>query len=234
MQSVNRQGLFKAGCGMKRMAWVTGVALLFWAALAWGKDILPVSLVEGENAIAVSLANKGKNDLYTVSASIDKSGLPQWLRIGGVAGSVDVPQGMKSGKKFCIHCTVKGAPPGAEAKIPLTLKDGAGGVWTYSFIARVSGVSPVQDYLFENYPNPFNPSTSLSFSLKESRQTSLVIYNALGQKIRTLLSEPRSAGKHTIVWNGRDDGGRAVSSGTYFFRLTSGSFVQTRRMTLVE
>jgi len=88
--------------------------------------------------------------------------------------------------------------------------------------------------LNQNAPNPFNPATSISFSLAEDRNTSLVVYDALGRTVRTLVNGPLPAGTHTVRWDGRDDTGAAVSSGVYLYRLTAGGVTETRRMTLVR
>jgi len=88
--------------------------------------------------------------------------------------------------------------------------------------------------LNQNAPNPFNPATSISFSLAEDRNTSLVVYDALGRTVRTLVNGPLPSGTHTMRWDGRDDTGEAVSSGVYLYRLTAGGVTETKRMTLVR
>jgi hypothetical protein len=88
--------------------------------------------------------------------------------------------------------------------------------------------------LHQNAPNPFNPATSIPFSLTGSGTVRLVIHDVLGRTVRTLVDGPRSAGKLTVVWDGRDDSGSPVSSGVYLYRLTSGGVAETRRMTLVR
>jgi len=88
--------------------------------------------------------------------------------------------------------------------------------------------------LHQNAPNPFNPATSISFSLSEGRNTSLVVYDALGRTVRTLVNGSLQAGRHTVRWDGRDDTDAAVSSGMYLYRLTAGGVTETRRMTLVR
>jgi flagellar hook assembly protein FlgD len=93
---------------------------------------------------------------------------------------------------------------------------------------------PVDYYLSYNYPNPFNPITSVAFGLPTAGQVRLNIYNVLGQQVRTLVDEYMVAGYHEVSWNGRDDGGQAVSSGVYFYRLEAGQFGQTRKMMLVK
>ena len=88
--------------------------------------------------------------------------------------------------------------------------------------------------LLGNYPNPFNPSTTIQFSLSATGRAELDIYNMLGQKIRSLVSERLEAGTHSVVWNGRDQNNKPVSSGIYVARLKMEGKVETRRMTLVK
>ena len=70
-----------------------------------------------------------------------------------------------------------------------------------------------------NYPNPFNPTTTIEFSIQNISEVELVIYNIKGQKIKSLLSDQITAGEHSIVWNGEDDSGKKVSSGIYLYKL---------------
>jgi hypothetical protein len=88
--------------------------------------------------------------------------------------------------------------------------------------------------LFQNYPNPFNPETTIKFNLKKSSRVTLTIYNSLGQKIRTLVNRRMSAGVHEITWNTLDNSGLSMASGVYFFRLSTGSSSQTKKMMFVK
>lgn len=85
-----------------------------------------------------------------------------------------------------------------------------------------------------NYPNPFNPETTIEFSLHESGFAGLTIYNLAGQKVRELVSGTLSEGVHSVVWNGLNDNGLPVSAGLYMSRLTMGDAVTTGRMVLVK
>jgi len=85
-----------------------------------------------------------------------------------------------------------------------------------------------------SYPNPFNPSTTIEFTLPESGFTTLLIYNISGQKVRELAADHMTAGTHSLTWDGRDDGGNAVSSGVYITRLVAGKQVATGRMILLK
>ncbi len=95
-------------------------------------------------------------------------------------------------------------------------------------------LQPAVVRLAQNRPNPFNPSTTIAFELPSTEQVELVIYALDGRRVTTLISSQMSAGAHQVVWSGRDDRGKQVSSGAYFYRLQAGSQVQTRRMILVK
>jgi hypothetical protein len=88
--------------------------------------------------------------------------------------------------------------------------------------------------LHQNYPNPFNPSTSIRYQLAANNKVELTIYNTLGQKVRTLVNNYQSAGKQTVIWDGRNEKGKAVSSGIYFYRLKAGDFICSKKMLLVR
>jgi hypothetical protein len=88
--------------------------------------------------------------------------------------------------------------------------------------------------LSQNLPNPFNPSTQIGYELQDAGEVTLVVHNVLGQSVRVLVRGHQSAGTYQVRWNGLDSQGRAVSTGTYIYRLTSGSQVETKRMLLVR
>jgi flagellar hook assembly protein FlgD len=88
--------------------------------------------------------------------------------------------------------------------------------------------------LFQNAPNPFNPSTVIGFGLASDMPVRLAVYSAAGQKVRELVSGRMSAGRHSVAWNGRDDSGQPVSSGVYLYRLEAGGRNETRKMMLMR
>jgi len=85
-----------------------------------------------------------------------------------------------------------------------------------------------------NYPNPFNPGTTIEYTLKERSQVSLVIYNALGERVRTLVNDVQAADKYQVRWDGRNEQGIHVASGIYIYKLTAGDFVSARKMILMK
>ena len=84
-------------------------------------------------------------------------------------------------------------------------------------------------YLGQNYPNPFNPTTKINFGLKKSGNVEITLYNILGNKVATILKEYKSAGNHTVNFNGAN-----LSSGAYLYKIVSNGFVQTKKMLLVK
>jgi hypothetical protein len=88
--------------------------------------------------------------------------------------------------------------------------------------------------LEQNYPNPFNPSTTISFYLPNAEFVNMGIFNALGQKIRNLITERFSGGEHTITWDGKDEQGNEAPGGVYFYKMTAGQFQSTKKMVLMR
>ena len=88
----------------------------------------------------------------------------------------------------------------------------------------------------ENYPNPFNPETTITFSLTTelTENTELVIYNPKGQKVKTLVNDRFDAGTHQVVWDGKDENGKSVTSGIYFYKMNAGKFTSMKKMILLK
>jgi hypothetical protein len=88
--------------------------------------------------------------------------------------------------------------------------------------------------LSQNYPNPFNPETAIRYALPHDCLVELSIYNILGQKVKTLIKEYQSAGYKTIHWDGRDDEGKEVGSGVYFYKIKADSYIDVKKMALLK
>ncbi len=97
-----------------------------------------------------------------------------------------------------------------------------------------AGELPTPLALRQNFPNPFNPSTTIAFALERSGPVKLQVYDARGRLVRTLVDEAREAGAHSVAWDGRDNGGRSSAAGVYLYRLDAGSSSLQRKMTLLK
>ena len=103
------------------------------------------------------------------------------------------------------------------------------GTFEYSKVVEVEVVTPNKFELTQNYPNPFNPTTSIKFNLPDAGNVKLAVYNLLGQEVKTLVNGFRAAGSYTLNFDAQN-----LSSGIYIYKLESGNFVQTRKMTLLK
>jgi len=109
--------------------------------------------------------------------------------------------------------------------------------WSEPFTLELQGEIPLipSSYeLFQNFPNPFNPETTIRFQIPEEGRVRIVIYSILGQYVRELLNDYKTVGVHEVVWDGCNDFGEQVSSGVYIYNFISESFHQTRKMILVK
>jgi len=88
--------------------------------------------------------------------------------------------------------------------------------------------------LSDNYPNPFNPTTSFEFSLPQRAHVTIEVFNVVGQRVITLTDGEYAAGDYAVTWNGKSSGGQSVSTGVYFYRLQAGDFIETKKMMLLK
>ena len=93
---------------------------------------------------------------------------------------------------------------------------------------------PDKIQLSQNYPNPFNPTTTIEFALPQESKVQLSVYNILGQRVVTLVNEPKRAGYHSVIWNGRSAYGRQVATGIYIYRMSTKLGVRTKKMMLIK
>jgi len=114
------------------------------------------------------------------------------------------------------------------------------GLWAYDiayeeYVSESDVVVPVANAeLHGNYPNPFNPTTTIAFEMARSGHVTIEVYNIRGQKVRTLVSGEYGVGSHKVVWNGDDFTGRAVGSGMYFYRMTTAGYSKVNKMVLLK
>lgn len=115
--------------------------------------------------------------------------------------------------------------------------------WTVCFeYSGGVGVNDTQDFnsvqsvtLSQNYPNPFNPETKIEYSLNKSAFVEVVVFNELGQKVRTLVNnEYINEGKHSVIWDGRNDNSKMLSSGVYYYQIKTEDYTSTKKSILLK
>ena len=110
-------------------------------------------------------------------------------------------------------------------------------LWTVgsdSFLLDNDSVGPISFSLSDNYPNPFNPSTTIDYSVEEPGLVDLSIFDASGRLVKKLVSESKNVGSYSVSWNGVTDSGVNASTGMYFYTIEVGSFTDTKKMLLVK
>lgn len=108
------------------------------------------------------------------------------------------------------------------------------GNYEFSGVVQINTEIASAFQLYQNYPNPFNPATTISYSLSQAAHVNLEVFNVTGQEIYKLVDSEQNAGSYVITWNGRNNAGRNVASGLYYYRLETEGFSQFRQMLLVK
>ena len=107
-------------------------------------------------------------------------------------------------------------------------------------LAQIAGnilslaTAPSKFALIQNFPNPFNPETTIKYTLADDARVSLRIYNIVGQVVRTLVSDRQAADRYSVRWDGLDERGLTVSSGVYFYQVMAGNFKDVRKLMLLK
>ena len=106
--------------------------------------------------------------------------------------------------------------------------------FVYQGASSGSNVPFLSTELGTNYPNPFNPTTTISFALNETSDVQIDVYNITGQHVKTLINKHLEADNHNIVWNGNDSEGKSVASGVYFYKMKCSNYLSTKKMILMK
>ena len=127
--------------------------------------------------------------------------------------------------------TISGTPQAAGSSLyTYTVTDATG-----ESVAMLLHTRPAEFSLASNYPNPFNPATTIQYALPHAADVQLTVYNVVGQVVRTLVAEHQSAGRYIVAWDATDDSGHSLSAGIYFYRLQAGGeFHAVKKMLLLK
>lgn len=146
--------------------------------------------------------------------------------------SADILYGTSDVPDTCIINVIVFSPLGGTVGSTFLLDDLM--LETGTGIGDGLNLQPDQFVLEQNFPNPFNPNTTINYYMPTAQNVELAIYNITGQKIKSLVNGKQSAGNHQIQWDGRNDNGELAASGVYIYRLQAGSEVLTRKMALLR
>ncbi len=170
-----------------------------------GEDVSTATTVNSDGSYTLPVESYGQ--YYVTLTAYDPATDTKYTQ---TAGPVEVKEGSLAidGVDFDLTATSVGGNPGAN-------------------VIRTN-------QLYNAYPNPFNPSTTIRVDMAANENVSLIVYNVLGQKVKTLYNGVMEQGPHYFKWNGKDNSGAAVASGLYFYQLKSSNGIQTKRMLLMK
>lgn len=127
------------------------------------------------------------------------------------------------------------SPIGQGTSANLRLGSGFWSIFQFGgIITATEDIPPVENWLFSPAPNPFNPMTELKYSVAEPGRTTVLVYDPRGQVVRSLVDSDLGAGVYTVQWDGRDDQGGTVASGTYICQFTVNRYSQVVKLTLIK
>jgi len=228
----------------------------FWDFLPTAAEIASAPLPEGINGISILPELFGYPQLQAVHDylywEMHKGGFKQAVRKGNWKGvrntSVDL-HGNVSGSTELYDLSVdigeSNNVAGANLTIVAEIEDifvngrTPSAYWSSPIDGsklNVNNIDPTPESfaLYANYPNPFNPTTTILYDLPEAATVHLVIYDVLGRLVRTLVNQDLSAGYHRAVWDATDDLGRPLSGGLYIYRIQAGGYSKTMKMVLLK
>lgn len=207
----------------------------------WIKTVNPISLPSGSDLYLMfdsHLYTEWNFDPARVEVSADGE---NWTELWQKSGQWDswrkefVPLNDYAGQSLYFRFRLSDVSSHVELTDP---------GWTLDNIAIISGMATANEdevnpaipaaALYPNFPNPFNPETTISFSLGKTSTVKLKIYNLKGQLVRNLANSDFVKGTHSLVWNGKDDKGNQVGSGVYLYRLESGDYTRSMKMVLMK
>jgi len=204
-------------------------------ASVWAEEPPLFQFKPGSNSLILQIVNSSRFELFFLKVSLDKPKDINWLCL---ADEVQVPRvpAQNQGQPLEVGLNFVVAEGYTEKPVDLTLKfqDAGGNSWPFPIQIKVAHNLPTRYALHQNYPNPSNSKTTIRYDIPVSRVVTLKVFNLLGQEVRTLVNEKKSAGRYSVTWDGRNNSGGLVASGTYFYVLESEKFIQVKKLTFIR
>jgi hypothetical protein len=206
--------------------------------LKCGGSAVSFGLTSGLDVQGLQLEFETSGDILNLTASSAIEGIQVfsgWVdrrfKVGllDMQGQVMIP----AGKSDILTLSYSG-DGGIELVKTIAVAKGGGRLDVTTRKEASEAALPRDFSLEQNHPNPFNPSTEISFSLPVTSQVRLDVYNIMGQKVTTLVNGSLPAGKHSVIWDGKSLSGETVASGVYFYRIEAANFTDAKKMLLMK
>ncbi len=191
-------------------------------------------LVDDTTAPECELVEAVKNSHIKVRVEDPGSGLKE-VKILKKTNSTVVTETFNTGSTAPVFVTATKIKPTKTSVLELEVTDMAGNVTRCDPVLTTLAAEVPSTFALEgNYPNPFNPSTTIRFHIAEPSHVTLTVFDVMGRTVARLVDQEMPAGSYAAEWDGKSDAGLIVAGGIYFYRLEAGSYVETRAMSLVK
>ena len=182
------------------------------------------------NTISMSIQNNSAIEANNVSVTFYN--IPAWITFKtntGIIKSVTANASQDAEFTFSVD---KKAPVGKDTTLTATIKTSDGQIWTKEI--KVVVAAPKDYKLYNNFPNPFNPSTKIAFELPKASHVNLTIYDIVGREVAQVADAEYPAGYTELTWNGTSKNGPMVASGVYFYRVSTDRWSKVKKMLMVK
>ncbi|MGO9482251.1 MAG: FlgD immunoglobulin-like domain containing protein [Candidatus Kryptoniota bacterium] len=169
------------------------------------------------NTISLSVQNNSSTAAKNVSVTF--RGVPSWVEFKSKSATIKNIAADSTGDAEFVFDVDKKAPVGKDTTLTATITNPDGQTWTKDI--KITVGAPTTYKLYNNYPNPFNPSTKIAFELPKDSRVKLVIYDIVGREVAQVTDADYPAGYTELKWNGTNNHGPIVSSGVYFYRISA-------------
>ncbi len=216
------------------MKWILKVLCMtaFGAVVSHGQQVYTLMPDTRGNQIELTVANE------SVASSIDSIGVHlettrPWLDFASTVQGIPVIGANREGTVTFTFAIDRSAPVNKKDTLEFNVRDKNGSTWTKPIIVQYAG--PTTFALDQNFPNPFNPTTTIQYQLPTDSRVSVKVYDVLGREVTALVNEDRPAGYHDVRWDASN-----IASGVYFYRIearplnNSQSFLQVKKLMVVK
>ena len=225
MRSVAILLLLFAG-GLAAQSPGNGTGQVAQSAMAPKALIWRIPFASTENTISLSIQNNSTLEAKGVSVTFNN--LPTWIEFKSNAILLkSIPTNGSSDAEFTFSVDKK-APVGRDTTLTATISSADGQVWTRDITVSVG--APKDYKLYNNFPNPFNPSTKIAFELPKASHVRPIIYDVVGREVAQIADGDYPAGYSELTWNGLNRNGEQVSSGVYLYRISADKWNKVMKM----
>ncbi len=170
-----------------------------------------------DNTISLSVQNNSSTAAKNVSVTFNE--VPSWVEFKSKSAVIKAIAADSAGDAEFMFDVDRKAPVGKDTTLTATITNADGQAWTKHI--KITVGAPTTYKLYNNYPNPFNPSTKIAFELPKNSHVKLVIYDIVGREVAQVADADYPAGYTELTWNGTNNHGTIVSSGVYFYRISA-------------